>query len=193
MREVEEKFFLLPPLKALPEILGKILIYRGAGGRIVEAEAYLGEDDPGSFAYKGRKGKKKEALYRPGGSLFLYRIHGHLLLNIIFLREGKPGAILIRALEPTHGIEAMKMRRGTKDLRKLCSGPGKLTQALGMDISLDGSLLNKGPVELLEGSLRPGEEIGFSGRIGINQGKELPYRAYIKNSPYVSRRGDSNP
>ncbi len=193
MKEVEREFFLLHPLEALEKILGKILFYQGAGGRIVEAEAYLGEEDPGSFAYKGRRGIKRDALYRPPGSLFLYKVHGHVLLNIIFLEEGRPGAILIRALEPTMGLEEMRRRRKKLDLRELCSGPGKLTQALGMDLSLDGSLINLGPVKLLEGKLRENEEIGFSGRIGIREGKQLPYRAFIKNSDFLSRRGDSNP
>ncbi len=193
MKEVKEGFFLLNPLEALPEILGKILFYQGVGGRIVEAESYLGEEDPGSFAYRGRKGLKRDALYRPPGSLFLYRIHGHILLNIIFLPEGQPGALLIRALEPTRGLDAMKERRGIQDIRKLCAGPGRLTRALGLEISLDGSFLNRGPVKLLEGGLRPGEEVEYSGRIGIKRGRDLPYRAYIKNSPYISRRGDSNP
>ncbi len=193
MKEVKREFFLLDPLQALRKILGKLLFYKGAGGRIVEAEAYLGEDDPGSFAYRGRRGAKRDALYRPPGSLFLYKVHGHVLLNIIFLEEDRPGAILIRALEPIMGIDEMKRRRKKRDLRELCSGPGKLTQALGMDLSLDGTVVNLGPVKLLEGGLRQGEEIGFSGRIGIREGKQLPYRAFIKNSDFLSRRGDLNP
>ncbi len=193
MKEVDREFFLLEPLDAVGKILGKVLLYQNAGGRIVEAEAYLGEEDPGSFAYKGRKGVKRDALYREPGSLFLYKVHGHVLLNIIFLEKGRPGAILIRALQPLYGTEAMKRRRGRERLEELCSGPGKLTQALGMDLSLDGSIINQGPVRLLEGSLRPGEKVGFSSRIGIKEGRELPYRVFIKNSRFLSRRGDSNP
>lgn len=193
MKEVSKDFFLMDPIEALPHILGKFLIVNKVGGRIVEAEAYLGENDPGSFAYKGRKGVKRDALYRKPGTAFIYKTHGHNLLNIIFLEKGKPGAILIRALEPIYGIEKMKSRRGKTSDRELCSGPGKLTQALGISIEMDGTLINAGPIKLMEGNLEPGERIGYSGRIGIREGANLPYRAFIINSKFLSRRGDSNP
>ncbi len=193
MKEVSNRFFLLDPLEALPLILGKILLVNNTGGRIVEAEAYLGETDPGSFAYKGRKGVKRDALYRPPGTAFVYKTHGHSLLNIIFMEEEKPGAILIRALEPLYGIEEMKSRRGKSREKDLCSGPGKLTSALGITVEMDGTKINSGPIKLMEGNLRDGERIGFSGRIGIREGAELPYRAFIINSKFLSRRGDSNP
>lgn len=193
MKEVSKDFFLLDPLEALPQILGKLLIVNKVGGRIVEAEAYLGENDPGSFAYKGRRGIKRDALYREPGTAFIYKTHGHCLLNIIFLEKGKPGAILIRALEPVYGIEKMKSRRGKTSEKELCSGPGKLTRALGISIDMDGTLVNDGPIKLMDGSLNPEEKIGFSGRIGIREGANLPYRAFIINSKFLSRRGDSNP
>ncbi len=193
METVEDFFFLKNPLEALPLMLGKFLMVNGTGGRIVEAEAYLGKDDPGSFAFKGRKGKKKEALYRNQGSCFIYKIHTHSLLNIIFCKEGKPGAILIRALEPISGIEEMRVRRGRKKKIELCSGPGKLTQALGITQKMDGQIINKGEIKLFKGALKEKEEISFSKRIGIKKGINLPYRAFIKNSKFLSRRGDLNP
>ena len=193
MKPVKKDFFLLPPLRALPDILGKILMVDDAGGRIVEAEAYLGEDDPGSFAYKGRKGLKRDALYRPAGSVFVYKTHGHCLLNIIFQKEDTPGAILIRAIEPLFGIEKMKIRRRKNKLKELCSGPGKLTQALGITMEMDGTEINSGPIKLFEGKINDDEKIGYSGRIGIKQGANLLYRAFIINSEFLSRRGDSNP
>lgn len=194
MKIVERDFYLLHPLDALDKILGKILIVQKGdtkvGGRIVEAEAYLGEEDPGSFAYKGRKGKRKEALYREPGYTFVYMNYGmYYLLNLIFQPKEKPGAILIRALEPLFGIELMKKRRKKKGLTELCSGPGKLCSALAIDASFDNLpvFIPEGKILLLEGKLKEGEEISYSGRIGIKEGSELPYRAFIKNNPFLSR------
>ncbi len=194
MKIVERDFYLLHPLEALDRILGKVLIVQSGstkvGGRIVEAEAYLGEEDPGSFAYKGRKGKRKEALYREPGYTFVYMNYGmYYLLNLIFQPKEKPGAILIRALEPLFGIELMKKRRKKERLTELCSGPGKLCAALGIDTSFDNLpvFVPEGKILLLEGDLKKGEKIIHSGRIGIKEGSDLPYRAFIKNSPFLSR------
>ncbi len=194
MKPLPKEFYLADPLEALPHFLGKLLLVRDGegwtGGRIVEVEAYLGEADPGSFAYKGRKGKRKEALYRPEGTTFVYMNYGmYFLLNIIMRPAGQPGAILIRAIEPIYGIEKMKKRRRREKLRELCSGPGKLCAALGIDMSFDNLpvYLPEGKILLAEGQLKEDEKIAFSGRIGIKEGAELPYRAFIKGSPFLSR------
>jgi DNA-3-methyladenine glycosylase len=159
-------------------------------GVIVEAEAYSGEDDPASYAFSGRT-KRSEIMYGPPGRAFVHFTYGmHHMLNLVTEREEFPAAILIRALEPREGISLMKKRRKTEELINLCSGPAKICQAFGIDRSLHGVSLSssKSPLFIREGEGRKKgkEELIWTSRIGIQEGKERLWRAYLKGSPFIS-------
>lgn len=156
-------------------------------GIIVEAEAYCGEDDPASFASKGRT-KKSESLYRSPGNAFIYLTYGmYYLLNIITEKEDFPAAVLIRAVEPVEGIPLMKKRRKTEELLNLCSGPGKLCQALGIDLSLNGvPVYSPDSPLIIDKGEKKGVKLVWKPRIGIREGKERLWRVYIKESPFIS-------
>jgi DNA-3-methyladenine glycosylase len=162
----------------------------------VEAEAYTGEDDPASYAFSGRT-KRSEIMYGPPGRAFVHFTYGmHHMLNLVTEREEFPAAILIRALEPREGISLMKKRRQTEELFNLCSGPAKICQAFGIDRSHHGVSLfsSRSPIFIKEGERRKeGEkrekrrgELIWKSRIGIQQGKERLWRAYLKGSPFIS-------
>ncbi len=189
-------FYARPTLDVLEGLIGKVLVRdfkEGVtSGIIVEAEAYCGEDDPASFAHRGRT-KKSEMLYGPPGRAFVYLTYGmHHMLNVVTERESFPAAVLIRALEPLEGISLMKAKRKTDKIKNLCSGPAKLCQALSVDLTL-----NSLPVSSSESPLfiRKGlrkekreKELLWRPRIGIRLGRERLWRAYIKDSPFVSVR-----
>ncbi len=161
-------------------------------GVIVEAEAYTGEDDPASYAFSGRT-KRSEIMYGPPGRAFVHFTYGmHHMLNLVTEREEFPAAILIRALEPREGISLMKKRRKTEELFNLCSGPAKICQAFGIDRSHNGLSLfsSRSALFLKEGERRKEgrEELIWTSRIGIQQGKERLWRAYPKGSPYISAK-----
>jgi DNA-3-methyladenine glycosylase len=159
-------------------------------GRIVETEAYLGRDDPASHAARLKQGRV-EAMWGEPGIAYVYRSYGvHAMLNVVAEPNGETGAVLIRALEPTEGIALMRLRRGVADDRLLCSGPGRLCQALGITLDLHGvDLVTSERLWIAPGE--PAREIAMSGRIGISRGQEHPWRYWIAGNPYVSahRRG----
>ena len=151
---------------------------------IVEVEAY-DHEDPASHGYRGRT-ERNSSMFGPPGHAYVYRSYGiHWCLNLVCEGEGSAAAALIRALEPTHGIERMQVRRGAEDLRLLCSGPGKLCQALGVDRSHDGLPLDRPPFELYPGVGR--FEIMTGVRIGITAAAELPWRYGLAGSRFLSR------
>ena len=156
-------------------------------GVIVETEAYEASD-PACHAYIGRTARN-EVLFGPPGHAYVYLSYGiHSLLNFVTEREGSASAVLIRALEPTDGVELMRERRGREDIEGLCSGPGKLTEALGVDLSLNGADLLQPPFDLSERSASWGAvEIAASERIGITKAADLPWRYSAAGSRYVSR------
>lgn len=175
-----------------PALLGGRLVSTLGGertsGRIVEVEAYTGLDDPASHAAR-RIGRttRNEAMFGPSDTAYVYRIYGlHWCLNVVVAEEGVPEAVLVRALEPLEGLEAMARRRGRD--RDLASGPGRLTQALGVDGSLDGHPLAQPPLrlELPRSGDRPAQ-VGVSGRIGIRQARDWPLRFFEVGSPHLSR------
>ena len=162
-------------------ILGDTLLVDGVGGVIVEVERYQ-EDDPASHSFGGRRGRAA-VMFGPPGHLYVYRSYGiHWCLNLVCEPDGVGSALLIRALEPTHGVDVMSERRGRQ--RDLCSGPGRLCQALGVDGSLNGVPLG-GRVQVLARSRRP--RIVTGPRIGITKAVARPWRFAIAGSPHCSR------
>jgi DNA-3-methyladenine glycosylase len=183
-----ERVSVLPPgldrgaAEVAPDLLGCYLATSfpdgDTVGRIVEVEAYTGPDDPASHAAEriGRTARNA-AMFGPPGTAYVYRSYGvHWCVNVVTSVVGDPSAVLIRALEPTAGLGVMRGRRGGRP--QLCSGPGRLCAALGIDGALDGHDLSFEPLRLLLGTLSPGEEIGVSPRIGF----------FIRDNPHLSRR-----
>jgi DNA-3-methyladenine glycosylase len=169
------------------ELIGCELAVGEAAGVIVETEAY-DATDPACHAYIGPTARN-EVLFGPPGRAYVYLSYGiHSLLNAVAEPEGSAAAVLIRALEPTEGIDLMRERRGRGDTEGLCSGPGKLTEALGVGLSLNGAELDEPPFQI---SPRHGEwthvEIVTGPRIGITKAAELPWRYCVKGSRFVSR------
>jgi DNA-3-methyladenine glycosylase len=167
-----------------PDLIGVTLLVDGVGGRIVEVEAY-DQEDPASHAYRGRT-SRNAVMFGPPGHAYVYRSYGiHWCLNLVCGNVGVAEAALIRALQPTAGVAHMRKRRGTDVDRALCSGPGKLCQALGITGQHDGLALDKAPFKLAERKEIP--EILTAPRIGITRATELSWRYLEANSPYVSR------
>lgn len=171
-------------------LLGQRLVYESAqgttSGLIVETEAYLGEDDPASHAFRGQT-KRNAVMFGPAGHAYIYFTYGmHYCFNVVAGEAGKAQAVLIRALEPAGEIEVMRSRRHTSDLRNLTSGPAKLVQALGIEPSLNGADLTQPPLYLREGK-RQGQPIVATARIGITAAKELPLRFYLKGNAFISK------
>ena len=156
----------------------------GVGGTIVELEAYA-SDDPASHGFRGET-PRNAAMFGPPGRAYVYRSYGiHWCLNFVCGGRGTAEAVLIRALEPTVGFESMKERRGLWDPRLLCSGPGRLCQALGVGPEHDGRRLDRAPFALS----RDGDvEVVAGVRVGITQAVELPWRYGLAGSKYLSRR-----
>jgi DNA-3-methyladenine glycosylase len=187
-------FYSRPTLKVLEDLIGKVLVRKSeeglTSGVIVEAEAYTGEDDPASYAFIGRT-KRSEIMYGPPGRAFIHFTYGmHHMLNLVTEKKEFPAAILIRALEPHEGISLMKKRRQTEEPFNLCSGPAKICQALGIDRSYNGVSLSssRSPIFIKEGEKKEKrkEELIWTSRIGISEGKERLWRAYLKGSPFIS-------
>jgi len=157
------------------------------GGVIVETEAYVGPHDPASHA-AARIGRtqRNTAMFGPPGHAYVYRIYGiHWCLNVVTEKVGYPAAVLLRAIDPMQGLEAMDDRRGGKP--SLCVGPGRLTQALGIGGELDGHPLGEEPLRLSPGWPLPDAEIGVSGRIGVRHASDWPLRFFVRGHPEVSR------
>jgi DNA-3-methyladenine glycosylase len=167
-----------------PELVGVTLLVDGVGGRIVEVEAY-DHEDPASHAYAGRT-ERNASMFGPPGRAYVYRSYGiHWCLNLVCEGEGVASAVLVRALEPAHGLDAMRARRGLEDPRLLCSGPGRLCQALGVTREHDGLPLDRPPFELRARAAAP--EIVTGPRIGITKAVARPWRYGLKGSPYLSK------
>jgi DNA-3-methyladenine glycosylase len=187
-------FFAADTVSAARALLGTVLLHDSpegpAAGRIVETEAYLRED-PACHAARGRT-PRNAPMFGPPGRSYVYLIYGmYRCFNVVTAPEGVGEAVLIRALEPLTGVELMVRRRGTVDLRNLCSGPGKLVIALGLDASHNDVDLGRGPVRLLAEDSHPWKgpkgRIKTTTRIGITQGADLPLRFYLEGSIYISR------
>ncbi len=176
-----------PSHEVAPLLIGVTLLVDGIGGRIVETEAY-DSTEPAAHSFGGPK-PRNAALFGPPGHAYVYRSHGiHWCLNFVCRESGHSAGVLIRALEPTHGLAHMRKRRGMDDARLLCAGPGKVGQALGVDSSFNGMRLDAPPFALLP---RPDDiplpELEVGPRIGISKAVELPWRFGEKRSHYLSK------
>jgi DNA-3-methyladenine glycosylase len=175
-----------------PELIGATLLCNGVGGEIVEVEAYH-HTDPAAHSYRGRT-ERNAVMFGPPGFAYVYRSYGiHWCLNFVCEAEGSASAVLIRALRPTTGSGAMRRRRRTTDERLLCSGPGRLCQALGIGIAHNGLALDAPPFLLLARAKPP--ELVAGVRIGITKAVEQPWRYGLAGSRFLSRpfRRSENP
>ena len=185
-------FFRADTITIAKNLLGKLLVHKTAqgtlAGRIVETEAYL-NDDPACHAHGGKKTGRTAVMFGPPGTSYIYLVYGmHYCFNVVTREAGVGEAVLIRALEPVLGVELMQANRNTKEIKNLCSGPGKLVSALGMGKSLNGVDLNKPPLYLAKGGTKKNESIVMTTRIGISKGKTLPLRFYLEGNPFVSKK-----
>jgi len=167
-----------------PDLIGATLMVDGIGGTIVEVEAYH-HTDPAAHSYGGRT-PRNAVMFGPPGYAYVYRSYGiHWCLNFVCEEEGSASAVLIRALEPTAGLKEMQRRRGIDEVQLLCSGPGRLCQALGITKAHDGMALDRSPFELRARAGEPAIAVGR--RIGITKAAEEPWRYGLAGSRFLSR------
>jgi DNA-3-methyladenine glycosylase len=179
------EFFARSVHEVAPELIGVTLLVNGVGGPIVEAEAYESAVDPSAHGFRGRT-PRNASMFGPPGHAYVYRSYGiHWCLNLVCEEEGSAAAVLIRGLEPVHGVEVMQQRRGLLDPRLLCAGPGRLCQALGVTRDDNGLALDEPPFELLPAD--SARAVVAAPRIGISVATELPWRYCAAGSPYLSR------
>jgi DNA-3-methyladenine glycosylase len=187
MQALSADFYARPVLEVARELIGCTVVRGDVAGVVVETEAYH-ESEPACHAFVGLT-PRTSTLFGPPGIAYVYRSYGiHALLNAVCEPEGVGAAVLIRALEPIAGIAAMRRRRGrvAERLGELCSGPGKLTQALGVTLADNGGNLARGPVQILAGA-GVSEELLAGPRIGITKAVELPWRFCLAGNEHVSR------
>ena len=178
--KLRKSFFARSVHEVAPELVGATLLFDGVGGRIVEVEAY-DHEDPAAHSYRGRT-ERNASMFGPPGRAYVYRSYGiHWCLNFVCVDAS---AVLIRALEPTHGIDEMAARRGTSERRLLAAGPGRLTQALGIAREHDGIPLDRPPFELYA---REDVQVETGPRIGITKAAEKPWRYGEAGSRFLSR------
>jgi DNA-3-methyladenine glycosylase len=181
---IPRDFFARPVAEVGRDLVGATLLVDGVGGRIVELELY-DHEDPASHAFRGQT-ERNASMFGPPGHAYVYRSYGvHWCLNLVCAEEGVAAAILVRALEPTRGLEAMRVRRRLKDERLLCAGPGRLCQALGVTRADDGLPLDAPPFELHAPATAAA--VAAAPRIGISRAVERPWRLCEAGSRYLSR------
>lgn len=187
MTRLGEAFFDRSVREVARELIGCELLFAGVGGVIVETESYE-RDDPACHAYAGLT-PRTATIFGPPGRAYVYLSYGiHNLLNAVCEADGTAAAVLIRALEPVYGIDEIGRRRGDLPLRQLCSGPGKLTEALGIGLELNGASLVAPPFELREpAAVWRGVEVATGPRIGITKATDRPWRFCAADNPFVSR------
>jgi DNA-3-methyladenine glycosylase len=183
-KPLKRAFFARSVHEVAPELIGATLLVNGVGGVIAEVEAYH-HTDPAAHSFRGPT-PRNLVMFGPPGVAYVYRSYGiHWCVNFVCEKAGSASAVLIRALQPTHGIPAMRRRRGLHDERLLCSGPGKLTEALGITDVHNGLPLDAPPVGLYARIEAP--EIAAGARIGITKAIELPWRYGLKGSKFLSK------
>ena len=192
-RPLGRDFYARGALEVAPDLLNKVLVARdGRTGRIVEVEAYRGADDPGSHGFRGRT-RRNATMFGPPGRLYVYFTYGmHWCANVVAETDGAAAAVLLRALTPLEGLDAMYAARGpvARRDRDLCSGPAKLTQALGIDGAFDGAdvVANDRGVAIVDDGHPPPEDPAVTTRIGLTNGADLPWRFHVEGTPDISRR-----
>ena len=181
---IRRAFFARSVHEVAVELIGATFLVEGVGGKIVELEAYHHED-PAAHGYRGRTARNA-SMFGPPGRAYVYRSYGvHWCVNFVCEAEGVADAVLIRALEPTQGLEEMRRRRGLEDERLLCAGPGRLCQALAITREHDGLPLDRPPFRLEPRTEPP--EIARGPRIGITRAADLPWRYGLAGSRFLSR------
>ena len=183
-KRLNRSFFARSVHEVAPELIGATLLVDGVGGIIVEVEAYH-QSEPAAHSYRGPT-PRTMVMFGPPGFAYVYRSYGiHWCINFVCEPEGSAAAVLIRALQPTHGIPTMRRRRGLHDERTLCSGPGKLTGALAITNRHNGLPLDTPPIALHARDTAP--EIAAGLRIGITKAVELPWRYGLRGSRFLSK------
>jgi DNA-3-methyladenine glycosylase len=188
-RKLPRAFYDRPAIEVARALIGKVLVHRArvlTAGVIVEVEAYIGESDPACHAAPGRTARNAP-LYGPPGHAYVYLNYGlHQLFNVVVEAEGRPAAILVRALAPLEGVEHMRRRRGVRgDDDRLCSGPGNLTRAMGITLADNRRALTGDRLFLEDRKLGPMKG-AWSTRIGIRVGTDRAWRCYVPGNPSVS-------
>lgn len=186
-------FFRRPAEVVARDLLGMVVVSTAGNqpttARIVETEAYLGYDDPASHGYLHRRNSRNQALFGPPGSWYVYLSYGmHWCANLVCQRTGLASAVLLRALEPLDGVEVMRRRRGPVLDKDLCSGPGKLCQALGITRDLDGKRMAQSETVVHRPRSNEDTTIVVTPRIGITKAADWPLRFVVAGSPWLSRR-----
>lgn len=183
-RRLPRSFFARSVHAVAPELIGATLTMNGVGGMIVEVEAYH-HIDPAAHSFNGRT-QRNAVMFGPPGFAYVYRSYGiHWCVNFVCEAEGSASAVLIRALQPAHGVAAMRRRRGLDDERLLCAGPGRLCEALAITGGHDGLPLDRAPFQLRGRTADP--EIAAGPRIGITRAADLPWRYGLKGSRFLSK------
>ncbi|WJR74989.1 DNA-3-methyladenine glycosylase [Bradyrhizobium sp. NP1] len=183
-KPLKRAFFGRSVHEVAPDLIGATLLVNGVGGLIVEVEAYH-HTEPAAHSYRGPT-PRNLVMFGPPGFAYVYRSYGiHWCVNFVCEEEGSASAVLIRALEPTHGLASMRRRRGVTEARMLCSGPGKLCEALGITIAHSGLPLDRPPIALFARTSKV--EIAAGVRIGLTKAVELPWRYGLKGSKFLSK------
>lgn len=194
MGKLPRSFYERDTLTVARELLGQHLVHDThegrTVGRIVEVEAYIGPGDAAAHAYEGRNTERTRIVFGQGGHAYVFLIYGmYHCFNIVTNRQGFPEVVLVRALEPVEGIEIMERRRGTGKLKNLCSGPGKLCQAMGISLKHYGADLCSGPLYLAAGRKLDPNSVETTPRINIDyagEAREYPWRFIMKNNAFLS-------
>jgi DNA-3-methyladenine glycosylase len=183
-KQLKRAFFGRSVHEVAPELIGATFLFKGVGGIIVEVEAYH-HTEAAAHSYRGPT-PRNAVMFGPPGFTYVYRSYGiHWCVNFVCEKTGSASAVLIRALQPTHGIAAMRRRRHLHDERSLCSGPGKLTEALGITHAHNGLALDAPPIALYARSAKP--EVVAGVRIGLTKAVDLPWRYGLKGSKFLSK------
>jgi len=183
-RPLKRGFFARSVHEVAPDLIGATFLVNGVGGIIVELEAYH-HTEPAAHSFNGPTPRNR-VMFGPPGFVYVYRSYGiHWCINFVCEKRGSASAVLIRALQPTHGIATMRRRRKLQDERSLCSGPGKLTEALAITHAQNGLPLDMPPIALYARVQKP--EVVTGVRIGITKAVELPWRYGLKGSKFLSR------
>ncbi|MFP4528764.1 MAG: DNA-3-methyladenine glycosylase [Candidatus Kapaibacterium sp.] len=185
-----QEFYLRPTPEVARNLIGKLIFRKFKNdlliGKIIETEAYLAKGDPASHSAPGPT-KRNEAMFGPGGTLYIYKIYGiHLCANIVCGAEGVGTAVLIRAVEPLAGIELMQRNRGVEDVRKLCTGPGNFAKAFALGLDMNGLRLDSEDVYILDNEEVADGDIRTGLRIGITKAADLPLRYWLAGNVFVS-------